>query len=233
MRRTCSRTRWILTGAALDRTLVGKDLHPIDQGDDPIGLVADQPRQGAILGRAALFEQLGGAAYSRQRIFHLMGEDGGHGGHRPCRIAVAQLMADLERDGLFVQRDDHPAIHLDQRRNLNVHCPVAGARAVENHAVFGDIGRLGAGLFDQGEQAGNRAAAIPSEPGRTDGWRSIRTIARHAALTCWMQPSSLSTRMAAVRAFSTAVGSIWVLVARRRRKANLRLMLPTVATSGS
>ena len=34
---------------ALDRTLVGEDLHAIDELDDAIGLVADQPREGTIV----------------------------------------------------------------------------------------------------------------------------------------------------------------------------------------
>ena len=54
---------------ALDRPLVGEDFHAIDKLHDAIGLVADQPRQGAILIADRLLEQLRGAANSRTADF--------------------------------------------------------------------------------------------------------------------------------------------------------------------
>ncbi|MNI29361.1 hypothetical protein D3C73_831760 [compost metagenome] len=42
----------------IDRALVGEHFHTIDQRYDPVGLVADQPRQRAVVIRHDRFEQL-------------------------------------------------------------------------------------------------------------------------------------------------------------------------------
>jgi hypothetical protein len=52
----------MLTGPPRHRAVVAEHLHAIDQGDDAIGLVADQPGQHAVFGRRLLLEKLGGAA---------------------------------------------------------------------------------------------------------------------------------------------------------------------------
>src|SRR6516165_5488531 len=62
--------------------MVGERLHPVDEGDDSIGLVADQLRQLAPGRISVLLEQLGRAADSGQRVLDLMRE---HRGHRRDR----------------------------------------------------------------------------------------------------------------------------------------------------
>ena len=44
------------------RAFVGEGLHAVDELDDPVGLLADQPRQGAVLVADGGFQQLRGAA---------------------------------------------------------------------------------------------------------------------------------------------------------------------------
>ena len=56
------------------RRRIGERLHPIDQFDDPVGFLADQPRQGAILVADVRLEQLRGAADAGQRVFDLVRE---------------------------------------------------------------------------------------------------------------------------------------------------------------
>src|SRR5579871_2746162 len=58
---------------------IGEGLHPIDEFDDPVGFVADQPGERPILVADARFEQLGGAANAGKRILDLVGE------HQPQR----------------------------------------------------------------------------------------------------------------------------------------------------
>ena len=50
----------------------GEGLHPVDEFYDPIGFVADQPRQRPILVACARLQQLGGAANAGERVFDLM-----------------------------------------------------------------------------------------------------------------------------------------------------------------
>ena len=57
---------------ARDRPLVGKRLHAVDELDDPVGLLADQPRQAAILVADRAFQQLRRAADARKRVLDLM-----------------------------------------------------------------------------------------------------------------------------------------------------------------
>ena len=46
--RTWFSTWWMLIGAAVDRPAVGEGLHAVDQGDDAVGLLADQAGQLAL-----------------------------------------------------------------------------------------------------------------------------------------------------------------------------------------
>ena len=57
---------------ALDRPLVGEHFHAIDQFHDAVGLVANQPRQGAVVVVGRLFEQLRRAADAGQRVLDLV-----------------------------------------------------------------------------------------------------------------------------------------------------------------
>ena len=52
-------------------------LHAVDELHDAVGLVADQPRQGAILVLDGSFEQLGGPADAREWVLDLVSQHGG------------------------------------------------------------------------------------------------------------------------------------------------------------
>ena len=55
----------MLTGPTRHRPVVAEHLHAIDQRNDAVRLVADQPRQHAVFRRGRLLEQLGRAADAR------------------------------------------------------------------------------------------------------------------------------------------------------------------------
>ena len=57
----------------------GKRFHPIDEFDDPIGLLANQLGQRPVFVACAYFEQLGCAANTGERVLNLMRE------HQPKR----------------------------------------------------------------------------------------------------------------------------------------------------
>ena len=73
------------------RPLVGERLHPVDQFDDAVGLLADQPGQRPILVGGGGLEQLRRAADARQRVLDLVGQHGAERGHRPRGAAVGEL----------------------------------------------------------------------------------------------------------------------------------------------
>ena len=56
----------------LRRPSIGEGLHAVDQFDDPVGLLADQLRQRAILVARARFQQLRGAADAGERVLDLV-----------------------------------------------------------------------------------------------------------------------------------------------------------------
>ena len=60
----------------LRRRRIGEGLHPVDQLNDPVGLVADETGQRAVLVAGARLEQLSRATDARQRVFDLVGEHG-------------------------------------------------------------------------------------------------------------------------------------------------------------
>ena len=65
---------------ALDRALVGEHLHAVDELDDPVGLLADQPGQRAVLVVSRLLQQLCRAADAGKRVLDLMREHRGEAG---------------------------------------------------------------------------------------------------------------------------------------------------------
>src|ERR1700758_703980 len=75
-------------GFALDRSIVGERLHPIDEGDDSVCLVTDQLRQLATGRVGVLLEQLGRAAYPGKRVLDLVREHRRHCRNRPGGISV-------------------------------------------------------------------------------------------------------------------------------------------------
>ena len=89
----------MLTGAALDRPVVGEHLHAVDQRHDAVGLVADQAGQLARPTRRRLaLQQLRRAADARQRVLHLVRQHAPPCRHRAGGAAGVRLAVDLVGD---------------------------------------------------------------------------------------------------------------------------------------
>ena len=138
---------------ALDRPLVGEHLHAVDQLHDPVGLVADQSRQGAIVVAGRLFEQLGGAADAGQRILDLVREHRGERADRARGAAMGELAIHLVGDRALLQHDHDVVGTLRQRRDVQIDQAVARiARRRKIDLVFVDGRAAAAHLIDQREQ---------------------------------------------------------------------------------
>ena len=107
-------------GGAWRRSGVGEHFHAVDKGTDAIRLVPDEPGQVTVLGGSALFEQLGRALNSRQRVLDLVGEHGRHARDRARCAAVTQPAVDSVGDGPFVQGQHNSARLVAQRGRLDV-----------------------------------------------------------------------------------------------------------------
>ena len=118
---------------ALDRPLVGEHFHAVDQLHDAVGLVADQPRQRAVVVAGGLLEQLRRAADAGQRILDLVRQHGGKRDHRARRAAMGELAVHLVGDGALLQHHHDMAGPLRQRRDMQVDEALAGiARRAES-----------------------------------------------------------------------------------------------------
>ncbi len=138
---------------ALDRPLVAEDFHAVDELHDAIGLVADQPRQRAVVVVDRLLEKLRRAADAGQRIFDLVRQHGGKRDHRTRRAAMGELAIHLVGDGALLQHHHDMVRLLGQRRDVKIDQPVARiARRAEIDFVFVDGRAAPAHLLDQREQ---------------------------------------------------------------------------------
>ena len=97
----------MLTEPPLDRGGVAELLHPLDQGADPVGLVADQLDQRPVLVADGRLEQLGGAADAGERVLDLVRQRGGEPGDRAGRAPVRDLLVEPARHRAGVQHDQH------------------------------------------------------------------------------------------------------------------------------
>ena len=77
--------------AALDRPMVGKRLHAIDQRHDAVGLVANQLGQFAAGRIGILLEELRRAADAGKRVLDLVRQHRGHRRYRSRRAAMGQI----------------------------------------------------------------------------------------------------------------------------------------------
>ena len=140
-------------GLALDRALVGEHFHAVDELDDAVGLVADQPCQGAILVADRLFEQLRRAADAGERILDFVRQHGRERGHRARGAAMGELAVHLVGDRAFLQHDDHVVRSLRQRRHVQVDEAFAGiTRRAEIDLVLVDRRSARAHLVDERQQ---------------------------------------------------------------------------------
>jgi hypothetical protein len=140
-------------GAARHRPVVAEDFHAIDQGDDAVGLVADQPRQHAVFRGRRLFQQLRRAADAGERILDLMREHRGECDHRTRGAAMGQLPVHLVGDGALLQHHDDVAGAFRQGCDVQIDLAItAHARCAEIDLVFVDGRADRAHLVNQREQ---------------------------------------------------------------------------------
>jgi hypothetical protein len=138
--------------AALHRTLVAEHLHAIDQRDDAVGLVADQPRQRAVLRRGRLLQKLRRAANAGQRILDLMRQHRRKRGDGARSAAMGELAVHLVGDGALLHHHHDMAGLFGHRRNMQIDQLVdADARRAEIDLVFVDGRADTADLLDQFE----------------------------------------------------------------------------------
>ncbi len=143
----------MLTGCALDRALVGENLHAVDQLHDAVGLVADELGERAVVVVGGLFKQLRGAANARQRILDLVRQHGGKRDHRTRGAAMGELAVHLVGDGALLQHDHDVVRIFRQRRHVQVDQPFARiARRRQIDFVFVHRRAALAHLLDQRQQ---------------------------------------------------------------------------------
>jgi hypothetical protein len=123
---------------ALDRPVVGELLHAVDERADPVGLVADQPDQGALVLAHALLEQLRRAADPGQRVLDLVGQRRAEPGDRARAAAVDQLVIETVRDRAGVQDHEAMARALSKRRDVQIDQPAQAPVQGQLDAVIGD-----------------------------------------------------------------------------------------------
>ena len=121
---------------------------------DPVGLVADQPDQRALLGGHARLEQLRRAADAGQRVLDLVGERGAEAGDRARAAAMGQLMIEAVRDRAGMQHHQAVAGALGDRRDVQVDQAADAAVQRQLDAVVGDAV---AGQLDAPDQVEQRA----------------------------------------------------------------------------
>ena len=176
-RRTWSSTWWMLTGAALDRAVVGEHLHPVDQARDAVGLVADQlrPARGRPR-RRACSSSCAAPRMPESGFFTSCASIAAMAGDRARGAAVSQLA--VERRAMRAR----PAAPAPRAPGFSAAARHATAtprrlqpRAVERQVVVGDRRiaaartwsiRANSGL-SRGEQvarAAGRAAAVRRAP---------------------------------------------------------------------
>ena len=117
--RTRSSTSWMLTAPRLDRRVVGKRLHAVDQRDDAVGLVADQLGQLAARRVGVLLQQLRRAADAGERVLDLVRQHRRHRRDRAGGVAMRQLAVHLVGHRALVQRQHEQVGPLPGQRPLN------------------------------------------------------------------------------------------------------------------
>ena len=192
-------------GFALDRPLVGEHLHAVDELHDAVGLVADQPRQGAIVVADRLFEQLRRAADARERILDLVREHGRERGHRARGAAMGELAVHLVGDRALLQHHDHVVRPLRQRRHVQVDQPLAGiARRAEIDLVFVDRGAARAHLLDERQQGAAERHQVAAARWRRSSGKEASKKDSAAALALAIRPSAETMMTGCGNASSTA-----------------------------
>ena len=125
--------------AARHRTVVAEHFHAVDQRDDAVRLVADQPRQHAVFRGGCLLEQLRRAADAGQRVLDFMRQHRRQRDHRTRRAAMGQLPVHLVGDGALLQHHHDMAGPFRERRDMQIDLAIAAdPRRAQIDLVFID-----------------------------------------------------------------------------------------------
>ena len=109
---------------AFGGALVGEDLEAVDELHDPVGLVADEPRQGPLrVGQLGL-QQLRGAADARQRVLDLVRQHRAERRHGAGCPSMRQLPVHLVGNCTFLQHHDDIFAIRNQRNGVHVDNPL-------------------------------------------------------------------------------------------------------------
>src|SRR5690606_2518184 len=155
---------------SVDRPLVGKYLHPVDHGHDPVGFLRNEARQGTILVGSREFQQLRRTPYAGKRILDLMSQHGGKAGYRASRPAMRHLAVDLVRHRPFLEHDHDRARKFRHRCGIEIHDLVyAEARRRDVHAILVYRGLALAHLVYQRQQRAPERYELVERIARKDG----------------------------------------------------------------
>ncbi len=152
----------MFTGCAGQRHRIAERFHPVDQGADAIGFVADELRQRAVCGVNRFFQKLRGAANAGQRILDLMRQHGRHAAHRTRRAAIQQLAVDTLREAALLQQQNDYAAVL-QRGQPDIGNPLAERGIRQIHIALGDRGAalpVWLHQLQQRDPKGSRSASL-------------------------------------------------------------------------
>ena len=107
--------------SALDRGGVAELLHALDQGADPVGLLADQVDQRPVVHADRRLQELRGATDAGERILDLVRQGGGEAGDRAGRAPVRDLLVKPARHRTGMQHDEHVLRQLGHEAQMTVH----------------------------------------------------------------------------------------------------------------
>ena len=108
-----------------------KALHAVDELDDAVGLVADQPGQRAIVVIGLGLEQLRRASDAGKRVLDFMSQHRGQRGDRARGAAMGELPVDLLGQRALLQHDDDAVLQLRQRRYEDIDQLIGAAGSAE------------------------------------------------------------------------------------------------------
>ena len=156
---------------AVDRPLVRKDFHAIDELHDPVRLITDQLGERTVFVASRLLQKLRRAANARQWILDLMRQHGCQRNHRAGGATMGELAIHLVCDRPLLEHDDNVLGVFRQRRDVEVDQALAGiAWRCQIDLVFVDCRSALPHLLDQGQERRAEwhelAQQVPAQHGR-------------------------------------------------------------------
>ena len=138
---------------ALERALVAEDLHAVDQLADAVRLRTDELRQRAVAVGALALEKLRCAPDAGERVFDLVGKDGGKPGDRARGAAMGKLALDHLRHAALLEHDQDAAGYLRQRSAIEIdQLRRFETERAEVDGIFVDRGAVSLHLFDESDE---------------------------------------------------------------------------------